>query len=153
MNDPIEIANRLIKDGEGLMLTVYKDTVGKQTIGWGRNLEDKGLSHSEANLLLNNDVAEAFEKLSSEFGFFDNLSDYRKAVLADMYHNLGLAGLMKFQKMLKAIRNGDFDEAAEQIKDSQYWSQVGDRAKRNYCMMCFDTFWTKQEAKSYFTNQ
>ena len=32
---------------EGLVLTVYKDTLGIDTIGIGRNLQDRGISKEE----------------------------------------------------------------------------------------------------------
>ena len=41
---------------EGIRLKPYKDTVGKLTIGVGRNLEDVGLSYSEVMLMLEHDV-------------------------------------------------------------------------------------------------
>jgi len=41
---------------EGLRLKPYKDSVGKLTIGIGRNLDDVGISKSEALLLLQNDI-------------------------------------------------------------------------------------------------
>ena len=34
-------------DGEGLVLTVYQDTLGIDTIGIGRNLKDRGISKAE----------------------------------------------------------------------------------------------------------
>ena len=37
-----------LKVHEGLRLKPYKDTVGKWTIGIGRNLEDKGITEQEA---------------------------------------------------------------------------------------------------------
>ena len=36
---------------EGLMLTVYKDTLGIDTIGIGRNLKDRGISKEELEYL------------------------------------------------------------------------------------------------------
>lgn len=48
---------------EGLRLKPYKDTVGKLTIGIGRNLDDKGISRKEAFALLDNDIAEVVRQL------------------------------------------------------------------------------------------
>lgn len=43
---------------EGLKLKPYRDTVGKLTIGAGRNLNDLGISEREAMFLLDNDIME-----------------------------------------------------------------------------------------------
>ena len=41
---------------EGLRLKPYRCTAGKLTIGIGRNLDDCGISQTEAYLLLENDI-------------------------------------------------------------------------------------------------
>ena len=40
-----------------MRLTPYRDTVGKLTIGVGRNLDDVGITDAEARFLLENDIA------------------------------------------------------------------------------------------------
>lgn len=149
----IALAMQMARENENLTFTPYHDTVGKLTIGFGRNLEDKGISHSESELLLANDVTVTHAMLLSEFGFYKSLSEVRQAVLMDMLHNMGMGGLKKFKKMLHACRVGDWDEAGRQMQDSQYWKQVGVRAKRNYLMLRFDKYFTRAEAESYFINQ
>ncbi len=150
--DILKLAARLIDQNEGDILKVYECPAGKPTIGRGRNLEDKGISQAESDMMLNNDVVEAHLLLKNALGFYENLNVNRKSVLIDMVHNLGYSGLLRFRKMMGAIQNGDFDEAARQIQQSRYWNQVGSRAKRNYCMMRFDRYFTKPEAESYFKN-
>lgn len=152
-NDTIKIARELIDEAEGDSLTVYECPSGKLTIGRGRNLEDRGITQAESDMLLANDVVLGYDECYTQFSFFKELSEIRKAVVIDLYHNLGLTGLLGFKKMLRAFQMEDYDEAANQLKDSRYWDQVGDRAKRNYLMIKFDRHYTKSEAKSYFTNQ
>ena len=50
---------------------------------------------------------------------FAKLTDARQDVLIDMSFNLGRPRFSKFAKMIKAIQDGDFDEAANQILDSK----------------------------------
>ena len=57
MTPPATLREQLIRD-EGLRLTVYDDAGGSPTIGVGRNLRDKGISHAEAELMLDNDILE-----------------------------------------------------------------------------------------------
>ena len=149
----VKLATRMIDQNEGDLLKVYVCPAGKQTIGRGRNLEDKGISQAESDVMLANDVIEAHARLHSSFAFYSELDETRRAVLMDMYHNLGYKGLLRFRKMLGALQHSDFDRAAAEIKDSRYWQQTGDRAKRNYCIMKFGKYFTRNEAKSYFVNQ
>jgi lysozyme len=43
-------------EGLRLRLRAYRDTVGKLTIGYGRNLDDRGISEDEAGFMLDNDI-------------------------------------------------------------------------------------------------
>jgi lysozyme len=52
-----------------------------------------------------------------------------------MAFNLGSEGLSKFQKTIEAIENGDFDKAAEEMGDSLWAEQVGDRAAEDMELM------------------
>lgn len=130
----LDIARGMIKQHEGLRLTPYKCTAGKLTIGYGRNLDDKGISQPEAFIMLENDlmiVVDALEK----FSFWEQLSNNRQAVLIDMCFNLGLTRLIKFKKTLAAIEGGDFDRAAKEMLDSRWKTQVGNRATKLANMM------------------
>lgn len=52
------LIDQLVRD-EGLRLHPYIDSVGKLTIGVGRNLTDMGISQAETEMLLSNDIANA----------------------------------------------------------------------------------------------
>jgi len=114
---------------EGRRAHPYRDTVGKLTIGVGRNLDDKGLSEEEIDVLLDNDITEAWQELTRSLSWFPSLDDVRQHVLLDMAVNLGVAGLLQFKKMLAACERRDFDGAAAEMLDSKWATQVGDRAK------------------------
>ena len=120
----------LIKKHEGLRLHPYKDSVGKSTIGWGRNLEDKGITQAEAELLLSNDVHDAEDDARALLGdgVFELLTDTRKAVMVNMAFNLGLTRLRKFVIMLKAMKEGRNLDAATAMLSSKWAEQVGVRA-------------------------
>ena len=77
-----------IKQNEGVVLRPYLDTVGKLTVGVGRNLDDRGLSLDEVELMLKNDIKESQSELRDIFEEFDNLPDNVKMVLIDMMFNL-----------------------------------------------------------------
>ncbi len=112
---------------EGLRLKPYRDTVGKLTVGYGRNLDDVGISPEEAELMLDNDISEA-EKNLKTVDEYNELDPIRQAVICNMCFNLGFYGLMAFRKMWKAIARKDYCEAARQMLDSQWARQVGTRS-------------------------
>ena len=58
----------LLERHEGRRAFPYLDTVGKLTIGVGRNLSDRGLSEDEIDLLLASDIAIAEEACADIFG-------------------------------------------------------------------------------------
>jgi len=124
----------LIAKHEGLRLKPYKDTVGKLTIGYGRNLDDIGISHTEAEFLLENDIAHALSAAKT-YPWFSSLSEVRQAVIIDMIFNLGNTGFSKFKATHAAIEEGDYNLAAEHMLDSRWASQVGRRAHEDAQMM------------------
>jgi lysozyme len=120
---------------EGLRLKPYTDTVGKLTIGIGRNLDDKGISRDEAFVLLDNDIAECIGDLRGSFPWFDKLTEARQCVLINMRFNLGGKGLRTFKQTLMSIERGDYVGAARNMRISKWAGQVGARAKRLADMM------------------
>lgn len=116
-----------IKRHEGLKLNPYRCTAGKLTIGYGRNLEDEGISQREAEILLKNDIAKSFEDARS-LDYFDGLSFERQNVIVEMVFNMGLPRVRMFRKMAAAIHQGDFNEAARQMINSKWAEQVKHRA-------------------------
>jgi lysozyme len=121
-------------DHEGFEAKVYHCPAGKLTVGVGRNLEDKGITREEALYLLRNDIKECESDLNTIFDDFKGLDDIRKNVLIDMRFNLGPNRFRQFKKMIEAVRQKDFQQAAEEMKDSNWYRQVGKRAE-NLCEM------------------
>ena len=67
--EPDSPALRALLEGhEGRRALPYRDSLGKLTIGVGRNLSDRGLSEGEIDLLLANDIAIAAEACGEIFG-------------------------------------------------------------------------------------
>ena len=53
-----------------------------------------------------------------------------ESILFNMAFNLGKTGLSKFSKTLEFIKQGEYAKASEEMLDSKWADQVGDRAKR-----------------------
>ncbi len=127
-----------LKRHEGFRRKPYLDTVGKLTVGFGRNLEDVGINMVEAEYLLKKDVRQVRQRLMDQLPIFLELSPIRQAVLENMAFNLGLDGLMRFKRMLAAINYGDYTLAAKEMLDSKWAKQVGSRAVELADQMKFD---------------
>jgi lysozyme len=126
---------RQIELHEGTRLKPYRCTAGKLTIGVGRNLEDRGISLSEARILLANDLADVRNGLRNALPWVAQLDDVRQRVLIDMAFNLGIQGLLAFKRTLEAVRQGQYQQAAAMMLQSRWATQVGQRAQRLSRMM------------------
>lgn len=124
-----DLARSMLKVHEGLRLMPYHCSRGKLTIGYGRNLADRGISQREAEMMLDNDVEYFYEQLC-RFPAFVKLDENRQAVLVDMAFNLGIEGIKQFKMMWAALSLGNHQGAAIQMLQSKWAGQVGDRAKR-----------------------
>ena len=136
---------------EGLRLQVYKDTLGIDTIGIGRNLEDRGITKEEladldiptiehvyeygiteadAVYLATNDVQIVEEELVRAHPCVDRLDSVRQLILIDMAFNMGVPRLCKFKNMWAAVHNEDYPTAAKEMLDSRWAKQVKGRATK-----------------------
>ena len=125
----------LLKKHEGIRLKPYLDTVGKLTIGVGRNLDDVGISKDEAEMMLLNDIDRSIHDLDHHLPWWINLDETRQTVLIDMCFNLGISRLLGFENTLKSIESGNYEIASQQMLQSKWAIQVGNRAKELSQMM------------------
>ena len=125
----------LLKKHEGLRLKPYRCTAGKLTIGYGRNLEERGITEEEADMMLQNDIDWFTNQLRRELSWFDSKPEVVKTVLVNMSFNLGVGGLLGFKNTLKAIEQGRYKDASEMMLKSMWARQVGSRAKELSEMM------------------
>jgi len=133
----------LIMRHEGLRLVPYRDISGHLSIGYGRNLADKGISAYEATILLETDIGEA-TAAAYEYGWFKHLNAPRQAVIIDMIFNLGAAGFAKFIKLRDALNDDDWEAARNAILNSAWASQVGRRALEDATIIELGT-WPEEE--------
>lgn len=130
------LKDELIRD-EGLKLEAYQDSVGLWTIGVGHLLgEEKRMTKitmAEAMALLEMDIDSA---LQIAFRFCPELFpgesekyDVRARALTNMAFNLG-DRIFQFQNTRHFLRLAMYSAGAENMLDSKWAGQVGDRAKR-----------------------
>lgn len=119
-----------VQTDEGLRLVPYVDTVGKVTIGYGRNLTDVGVTKGEALQLLDNDLTNAIATLTRAHPIVLTLDPVRQIVLANMAFNLGVPALSGFKQLWAALEVGNYQDASIAMLDSHWATQVGARATR-----------------------
>ena len=132
----------LLKLHEGFRSSVYKCSEGYYTIGYGRLVDQSlggGITKDEAEILLCNDVEKCKKILSNKLTFFKDLSENRQIVLIDMYFNLGNR-LFKFINTLSALKNKNYEKAADEMLLSKWSKQVGQRSVTLSDMMRNDTY-------------
>jgi len=125
--------NQIISDlerDEGVRLKPYLDTVGKTTIGIGRNLTDNGITAAEARVLLQNDLSRISGELDRNAPWWRSLSEARQRALANMCFNMGWNRLSGFVHLLAALQAGDWATAKTEALTSKWAAQVGNRANR-----------------------
>ena len=134
-----ELTNH-IKEYEGFSRLVYECTSGYATLGFGRNVEQVGITQEEAEYLLKNDIEQCLKELRGIMNKFDDLPDKAQLVLVDMCYNLGLSKLLNFENMLDAIDAGNYQKASEELLDSRYALQTKRRARINaaFLLSCSD---------------
>lgn len=119
----------LIRD-EGVVLKPYRDTVGKLTIGVGRNLDDVGITQEEALYLLTNDIDRHIKEALRVWPWLEKKPIKIRLAIYNMAFNLGIPRLRQFIKMMDAIYKDDYKTAAREALDSKWAKQVGKRADR-----------------------
>lgn len=155
---------------EGLRLMPYDDATGqpvppggrargKLTIGVGRNLDanpltkierdiighdgrSQPITHEQAMMLLNHDIANVCCSLDHNLPWWDKLDEVRARVLADMCFNMGIVKLLGFKNTLSHARTGAYNNAANDMKASLWYTQVGSRGRRLERMMRTGEDWT-----------
>ena len=125
-----------IKEHEGFVPKVYKDSLGKRTIGYGHLCvepeqwnDEKEYTKEELELVFNKDFDEALKNAESLIG--DRPVNFiAKQVLIEMVFQLGIGGVGKFKKMWSALDNEDYGEASFQMMDSLWAKQTPKRAEK-----------------------
>lgn len=122
-----------LKRDEGFRGEPYKCTEGYWTIGFGRNLETNPLTIDEAEVLLENDVNHTLGRLISVDLLpsitIDELTP-RQAVWVNMAFQMGVSGVLRFKKAIRAYLDEDYRTCAEEMLDSRWSMQTPNRAHR-----------------------
>lgn len=128
-----------IMDDEGVKYEIYLDHLGYPTVGIGHLITEKDIEHGKpvGTKVTEKRVTDLFiadadlaVKDCKKLFNFDNLPENVQHILVNMMFNLGYTRFSKFKKFKAAIDIKDWKTASMEGRDSLWYKQVPNRAKR-----------------------
>lgn len=124
-----DFRNLVYDDATGKPIGPGSTLIGHPSIGYGRALDVAGILPSEGDILCANSDKDAENDLKLIFAArWDGIGNARQAALIDMRYGLGAGGFREFHRMITALFNQKWDEAAVEMLNSKWARQVGQRA-------------------------
>ena len=142
--DILALREQLMID-EGYIEEIYADHLGYHTFGighlitrhdseWGKPI-GTAISKDRIYKAFKEDIGRTIEHCEKIYNDFYFLPEEVQQILANMMYNLGPTGLKRFKRMNIAIKNHQWKDAAEEMRDSKWYHQVSKRSKRLYDRM------------------
>ena len=136
----IEQLREQLEVDEGCVYEIYNDHLGYPTFGIGHLVKesDPEQGQSLGTAVSSERVVEAFESdiqsvlrdCNILYSDFHNLPEEAQQVIANMMFNLGRPRLSKFAGMKRGVDARDWNQAADEMVDSNWYRQVTNRADR-----------------------
>ena len=124
-----------IKKHEGFRDVIYKDSLGFATIGYGHLVlptddfvEGQQYSREVLDAVFDKDFQNAVDNANKLIGDIP-LVYQAKEVICEMVFQLGIGGVSKFKNMWKALEDGDYHTASQEMLDSRWAKQTPSRAE------------------------
>ncbi len=133
-----DIFSQLTRDEGGCILRVYKDSRGIDTVYVGHNLEanplpDLSFTYVQGAQVLQDDVTRITTCLLDDIPWLVSLQQsdsVRFGVFQNMAFNMGAGGVIEFHHDLADTLAGNYAQAALDMQQSAWYTQVGARARR-----------------------
>ena len=135
-----DVLREEIAADEGCKYEIYLDHLGLPTCGVGHLITENDVEHGKpvgtvveqerVRGLFALDIAVTIDECKVLYPDFDDFDEELQHILCNMMFNMGRPRLSAFKLMQAAIDNKDFNEAAEQMVDSRWYTQVPNRARR-----------------------
>lgn len=143
------LAKRMLTVDEGKSRRIYPDSRGVLTIGIGHNCVGNDLSDRAIDLIFEDDLLQAAVGICKVFSpeLLESIGTNRKLALLNLMFNLGAGRFGKFKRMIAAVNEQRWEDAAAELFDSAWAYQVDDgpggkpgRADRVAAMLENDKF-------------
>ena len=129
-----------LAEDEGCKYEIYLDHLGLPTFGIGHLItnndpeygKDVGtvIEQSRVQSAFNLDIAVTIEDCHRLYKDFDELPEEAQLIIANMMFNLGYPRLSKFKGMKAGVDARNWSDAADEMVDSRWYTQVPNRARR-----------------------
>ena len=129
-----------LKTDEGCKYEIYLDHLGLPTYGIGHLGTEKDPEYGmevgplvdeiRVNEVFEQDIQVTINDCKKVYDDWNTMNEEVKLICCNMMFNLGYPRYCKFKKMIQAIKDGDWLEAGNQMKDSRWYKQVTNRADR-----------------------
>jgi lysozyme len=129
-----------LAEDEGCKYEIYLDHLGLPTFGIGHLITENDPEHGKpvgtvveqerVQAAFDLDIAVTVHECHRLYDDFDDLPEECQRIIANMMFNLGYPRLSKFKGMKAGVDARDWNEAADQMVDSRWYTQVPNRARR-----------------------
>ena len=129
-----------VTENEGYRQEVYECSNGIPTVGIGLALKDFNpspelckkivdwqikeslicISKEHSEIEVTNRLSKLHLQLTEKYSWYSGIPPMVKSVLIEMCFQIGLYGVGKFKKALKAMENADWKEASDEMLDSKW---------------------------------
>ena len=118
-----------IKEHEGYVGVVYKDSLGIDTIGYGFAIKDLELDEDICEMILERKLKNLNDRVRVRFEWYRYMPPQIQDVIMEMCYQLGVTGFSKFKKTILFLQNKQFHDASQEMLDSLWARQTPKRAK------------------------
>ena len=118
-----------IKEHEGYVGVVYKDSLGIDTIGYGFAIKDLELDEDICDIILERKLKNLNDRVRVRFEWYRYMPPQIQDVIMEMCYQLGVTGFSKFKKTILFLQNKQFHDASQEMLDSLWARQTPNRAK------------------------
>lgn len=131
-----------IEFDEGVVYEIYVCPLGHLTFGVGHLIREGDPEHGQpagtpvsrerVEQAFDDDLRDVLRDLKRLFGEeqWHVFPGEVKSILVNMCFNLGVTRLSRFKKTIAFIKEGDYESAGEEMRDSLWYQQVTKRAER-----------------------
>ena len=136
----IEKLQEELENDEGVRYEIYNDHLGYPTFGIGHLITDADpecgaaigteVDRDRVKEAFETDVGTVLSDCERLYGDFGDLPEEAQLIIANMMFNMGRTRLSKFKGMKRGVDARNWESAADEMVDSQWYNQVTNRADR-----------------------
>ena len=117
-----------IKEHEGFRSSVYDDSLGIPTIGFGFAIKDLELDLDIAEEILKRKLDNLIKRVHNRFSWVIKAPEPIQEVVYNMCYQMGVSGFSKFKKTIQYLADKNYEKASKEMLDSRWARQTPNRA-------------------------